>query len=167
MCTLFRLVDIKKHSFLTSCFFGLIRQLLQLLFTYFALWYQVWLLSSIFRVCLLVSSAVIVPSGVEVFMRCIHKTSFLPSHTNECLCRTGVQTAQPTHSKEHRLWPSGAVFRDKLWGSKEELQATAQFIKNIHLQIWHPYQHLNHWSKNKWIVHRCPRLKPRGRHVET
>ena len=45
------------------------------------------------------------------------------------------KTVQPTHSKQLRLWPSGADLWDKLSGSKEELQATAQFIKNIQLQI--------------------------------
>ena len=42
----------------------------------------------------------------------------------------------PTHTLERtRMWPSGADFRDKLWRSKEELQITAQFFKNIYLQI--------------------------------
>ena len=45
-------------------------------------------------------------------------------------------TVHPTHTLERtRLWPSGADFLDKLWGPKQELQTTAQFIKNIHLQI--------------------------------
>ena len=70
------------------------------------------------------------------------------SHTNECPCGTGVQdpentsykTAQPTlHSKEHACGHLGAAFRDKLWGSKEELQATAQSIENIHLHISHDH----------------------------
>ena len=37
----------------------------------------------------------------------------------------------PTHTPER----DGADSRDKLWGSKEELQTTAQFIKNNQLQI--------------------------------
>ena len=40
---------------------------------------------------------------------------------------TSYKTVQRTHSKEH-VRPS---FRDKLWGSKEELQTTVQFINNM------------------------------------
>ena len=54
------------------------------------------------------------------------------SHTHECPCGTGVQDPQhilqncPTRTREGtRLWPSGSDFRDKLWGSKEDLQTTA------------------------------------------
>ena len=59
----------------------------------------------------------------------------------------------PTHTPQRtRLWPSGADFRDKLWGSKEELRTTAQFIKNIHLQIWHDhYQHL--YAEEEEYIH--------------
>ena len=64
------------------------------------------------------------------------------SRTNECPCGTGIQDPEhslqncPTHTLERtRLWPSGFDFQDKLWGFKEELRTTAQFIKNVHLQI--------------------------------
>ena len=55
-----------------------------------------------------------------------------------------------THTPERtRLWPSGADFQDKLWGSKEELRTTAQFIKNIHLQIWHDHTSICTQKKKK------------------
>ena len=47
---------------------------------------------------------------------------------------TFYKTVQLTLKRIH-LWPSGADFRDKLWGHKEELQTTVQYIKNTHLQI--------------------------------
>ena len=54
----------------------------------------------------------------------------------------------PTHTLERtRLRKSGADFRDKLWGTKEEPWTTAQFIKNIHLQIW--YDHTSIWTQHQ------------------
>ena len=57
----------------------------------------------------------------------------------------------PTHTLERtRLWPSGADFRDKLWGSKEELQNYCPF----HLE--HPppnltwlYYTIDIWTQKK------------------
>ena len=53
-------------------------------------------------------------------------------------------------------------FRDELWGSKEDLQTTARFIKNIqHLQIWHDQnQHLNAEAEiQKITVTKCERKR--------
>ena len=48
---------------------------------------------------------------------------------------TSCKTVQTHTLGRTRTWPSGADFQHKLWGPKEELQTTAQFIKSIHLQI--------------------------------
>ena len=63
----------------------------------------------------------------------------------------------PTDTLERTgLWPSGADFRHKLWGSKEEIQTTAQFIKYIHLQIRHG--HTSIWTQKKKIrLDSCPK----------
>ena len=66
---------------------------------------------------------------------------------------TSCKTVQPTHSKEDACGHLGLTSGDKLWGSKEEFQTTAQFIKNIHLQnlTW-SYQHLKAEEEENFLV---------------
>ena len=64
------------------------------------------------------------------------------SHTNECPCKTGTQTPQhilqdcPTFSTQRcQIWPEGANMEQKLWGSRQDLERTAGFIKMTDLMI--------------------------------
>ena len=42
----------------------------------------------------------------------------------------------PIYAPERiRPWPSWADFKDKLWGSTEDLRTTAQLIENINIPI--------------------------------
>ena len=64
------------------------------------------------------------------------------SHTNECPCGTGIQDAEhvlqdcPTHVEErNKIWPDGEELSKKLWGSREDLERTVSFIRNIDVDI--------------------------------
>jgi ribonuclease HI len=64
------------------------------------------------------------------------------SHTNECPCGTGLQTPGhilqdcPTYSiLRHDTWPEVSETRQKLWGSRPDLERTASFVVATGLKI--------------------------------
>jgi ribonuclease HI/uncharacterized protein YaaR (DUF327 family) len=64
------------------------------------------------------------------------------SHTPDCPCQTGPQTPEhvlqfcPMYKEARtKLWPAGATLKTQLWGSKQDLQATANFINITKLII--------------------------------
>ena len=70
----------------------------------------------------------------------LHKINIC--HTSDCLCGTGIQTPEhilqqcPLHNSERsHFWPHGKDLHQKLWGSREDLQTTAQFITEIGISV--------------------------------
>ena len=64
------------------------------------------------------------------------------SHTDQCQCGTGTQTPAhilqncPAHNALRRqTWPEGAELQDKLWGCREDLEKTVDFVRVAGLQI--------------------------------
>ena len=64
------------------------------------------------------------------------------SPTNECPCNTGIQTPEhilqdcPTfRALRCQLWPDGADMRQKLWGSRQDLEQTADYIRATGLNV--------------------------------
>ncbi|XP_041377391.1 uncharacterized protein LOC121389807 [Gigantopelta aegis] len=70
----------------------------------------------------------------------LHKLNLC--HTSDCQCGTGLQT--PEHilqqwslhnSERSHFWPHGTDLHQKLWGSREDLQTTVQFITEVGLSV--------------------------------
>ena len=64
------------------------------------------------------------------------------SHTPDCPCETGPHTPEhvlqscPLHQAERtQQWPNGATLAEKLWGPKENLIETTNFISSIGLDV--------------------------------
>lgn len=64
------------------------------------------------------------------------------SHTDDCPCGTGPQTPEhilqscPLHQEARtQHWPNGATLAEKLWGTKEDLMETTDFITRTGLTI--------------------------------
>ena len=71
----------------------------------------------------------------------MHK-KFKLTPTSACSCQQGDQTAEHvlqscTKLEQERvdIWPTGTSLQTKLYGSREELMKTAQFIKSINLKV--------------------------------
>ncbi|KAK7109255.1 hypothetical protein V1264_013328 [Littorina saxatilis] len=64
------------------------------------------------------------------------------SHTPDCSCETGPQTPEhilqscPLYQDARtQHWPHGATLAEKLWGTKQDLDTTTNFITHIRLEI--------------------------------
>ena len=64
------------------------------------------------------------------------------SHSPDCPCETAPQTPEhilqecPLHQNaRNQQWPSGATMAEKLWGTKEDLSKTTDFIASLKLEI--------------------------------
>ena len=64
------------------------------------------------------------------------------SHTPECPCQTGLQTPEHIlqscpmfHEARMQQWPSGATLSEKLWGNKNDLTKTTDFLTKTNLTI--------------------------------
>ncbi|KAK7092003.1 hypothetical protein V1264_009614 [Littorina saxatilis] len=64
------------------------------------------------------------------------------SHTPDCSCETGPQTPEhilqscPIYQDARtQYWPHGATLAEKLWGTKQDLDTTTNFIIHTRLEI--------------------------------
>ena len=69
------------------------------------------------------------------------------AHTSDCPCGTGPHTPEhilqlcPVYDQNReQIWPMGADLDQKLWGARDDLLRTIEFIQNINLKVWdiHP-----------------------------
>ena len=65
------------------------------------------------------------------------------SHTPDCPCDTSPHTPEhviqccPDYKDlRNQQWPNGATLAEKLWGTKQQLTQTIDFISSTNLEIW-------------------------------